>query len=59
MKQNKHSTKKYNTKEILGIPNSEEQRNDNDCEKLTRIYNKEILDKEKNKKEFSVEQVEY
>ena len=42
MKQKKHSTKKYSTKEILdllGISNSEEQINDNDPEKINQIDN--------------------
>ena len=50
MKLNKHSTKKYSTKEILdllGIMNSESQINDNNCEKLNQIDNNETLDKEK------------
>ena len=61
MKLNKHSTKKYSTKEILdllGIANSESQINDNNCEKLNQIDNNETLDKEKNKNEYIVEPAE-
>ena len=61
MKQNKHSTKIYSTKEILDllvIANSESQINDNDCEKLNQIENNETLDKEKNKNKYIVEPAE-
>ena len=61
MKQNNQATKKYTTKEILdllGIANSEAQINDNNCEKLKQIDNNEIIDKEKNKNEYSVEPAE-
>ena len=61
MKQNKHSTKKNTTKEILdllGIPTSEEQINDNDYEKINQTDNNEIHDKEENKKACSIEKEE-
>ena len=61
MKQNKHSTIKSTTKEILdllGIPTSEEQINDIEYEKINERDNNEIHDKEKNKKACSIEKEE-